>query len=265
MKKRLAVLNLLSVLLVIGVNYFSQVYRFNDTTIGEVSDRYTNLFTPAGYAFAIWGLIFLSLSGYVIFQINRVFFSKKKSDFIEQTGYWFMLANLLNTCWVLAFIYEYTGTSVLIMLGLLFSLIQIIIRTNMERWDAPISIIALVWWPICLYSGWIAVATITNISAYLVKINWKGFGITEELWTLIMIMIAVMLNVFMIIHRNMREFALVGIWALVAIYVRHQNAYQIIALTALAGAIILFISVGIHGYIYRRTNPGVKLKERIDS
>lgn len=265
MKAYIAILNALSVLLVIGVNYISQALRLNNTTIGELSNQYDNLFTPAGYAFSIWGLIFLGLLAYSIFQIKRVFFSEKKSDFVHQTGYWFLIANLLNASWVIAFVYEYTALSVVIMLGILFSLVQIIVRTNMERWNAPISVIAFVWWPICLYSGWIAVATIANIAAYLTKIGWNGFGMSDQTWTVIMLVVAVALNLFMIIRRNMREFAMVGVWALIAIFVRHQNSYSTIALVAIIGAAMLLIVAGIHGYQNRATAPDKKLKERLRS
>ena len=263
MKKKLALLNLFSVVLVIAVNYVSQSIRINETTIGEVSNKYFNLFTPAGYAFAIWGLIFLALLAYGIFQVRRAFFSDLKSDFIGQTGYWFIVANLLNCTWVFAFTFDYTGLSVLIMLGILVSLIKIILNTNMERWDAPIGIIAFVWWPICLYSGWIAVATIANISAYLSKLGWDGGFLSESSWTIVMVLVATILNLIMIKTRNMREFALVGIWALFAIYIRHKENMETIAYTALAGCIVLFIAIAIHGYQNRETNPGKKLLEKL--
>lgn len=263
MKKKLSILNLVSVVLVIAVNYISQVFSFNDTTIGEISSRYANLFTPASYAFAIWGLIFLLLMAYGIFQVRRAFFSEKESPFIEQTRYWFVLANLLNCCWVFAFVYDYTGLSVLIMFGILFSLIKIILNTNMERWDAPIATIAFIWWPICLYSGWISVATIANIAAYLSKIDWNGGPFSEITWTISMIVVAIVLNLLMIWKRNMREFALVGVWALFAIYSRHQDGYSSIAYTALSGAIILFIAIGVHGFKNRETNPFLKFQERL--
>ncbi len=263
MKKTLSILNLISVVFVIVVNYVSQALRLNDTTIGEVSKKYDNLFTPAGYAFAIWGLIFLGLLAYAIFQVQRAFFSEKASPFIEQTGYWFILANVLNAAWVIAFVYDYTGLSVVIMLGILLSLIKIILNTNMERWDAPIEVIALVWWPICLYSGWIAVATIANVSAYLTKIGWDGFGIGNQEWTIIMIAIATLLNTVMIWKRNMREFAIVGVWSLIAIFVRHRNSIDSLANMALTCSIILFVIIGIHGFRNRETNPGVKLMERL--
>lgn len=263
MKKTLALINLFSVVLVIAVNYISQAIRINETTIGEVSNEYFNLFTPASYAFAIWGLIFLALVAYGIFQVRRAFFSDKQSEFIEQTGYWFLVANLLNCTWVFAFAYGYTGLSVLIMLGILGSLIKIILNTNMERWDAPIGIIAFAWWPICLYSGWIAVATIANVSAYLTKIGWDGFGIGDQEWTIIMIAVATLLNIIMVWKRNMREFAIVGVWSLIAIFVRHRNSIDTLANMALACSIILFVIIAIHGYRNRKTNPGFKLMERL--
>ena len=129
-KKKLALLNLFSVILVIGVNAASQILRFNDTTNGEVSYKYFNLFTPADYAFAIWGVIFLGLIAYSVFQVRRAFFSHKNSDFIEQTGYWFALANFLTTAWVFAFTYEYIGLSVLIMIGILVSLLKVVINKH---------------------------------------------------------------------------------------------------------------------------------------
>ncbi|MBU2948609.1 tryptophan-rich sensory protein [Zobellia uliginosa] len=263
MKKRLALLNLLSVLFVIGINYISQMYRLNNTTIGEISGRYDNLFTPAPYAFSIWGIIFLGLLAYAIFQVKRAFFSTKKSEFIEQTGYWFIIANLLNSAWVLAFVFDYTGLSVLIMLGILIALIKIITNTHMEKWDAPIEIIALVWWPICLYSGWITVATIANISAYLTKLGWNGAPLSEVSWTIILIAIAAGINLAITWTRNMREFALVGVWALVAIFIRHKDDFKVVAYSALAAGVVLFVSSMAHAMRNRETNPGQKLKERL--
>ena len=260
-KKTLAILNTLSVILVLFVNFASQKFNFNNTTIAEISNRYDNLFTPAAYAFSIWGLIFLNLIIYSFYQIKRSFLSTKKSDFILQTGSWFLLSNLLNACWVIVFSYNLIGLSVVIMLGILFSLVQIIIRTQMERWNAPIGIIACVWWPICLYAGWISVATIANIATYLVKIQWHGWGITPTGWTLIMIAIVAILNLYLLISRNMREFVLVAVWALVAIFVKHQTTNPAIAYTAITIAVLLLIATATHGYQNKETNPFVKFKE----
>lgn len=265
MKKILAIANWASVLLVIAVNYISQALRLNNTTIGEISGKYDNLFTPASYAFAIWGLIFLGLLAYGIFQLRNAFSGNTYSEFILKTGYWFVIANVLNSFWVLAFVYDLTGLSVLVMLGILFSLIKIILNTNMERWDAPLSTIIFIWWPICLYSGWISVALIANIAAYLTKLDWNGGYLSNVSWTIIMIIIAALLNLIMVLKRNMREFALVGIWALFAIYRRHRDDYENIAHTAIIACAILLVTVMVHGFQNRKTNPVRKLREGLKS
>ncbi|MCM5662014.1 tryptophan-rich sensory protein [Galbibacter mesophilus] len=263
--KRLAILNTSSVIAVILVNYISQAFRLNGTTIGEVSSQYENLFTPAGYAFSIWGIVYLGLIAFVAFQIRRAFFSKKASEFIQKMGYNFAIANIANALWVIAFHYDFILTSVFLMLIILYSLLKIVLSNNMEKWDAPIEIIAFVWWPICIYSGWIAVATIANIAAFLTKIGFDGGGLSEVSWTFLMIVIATILNILMIFKRNMREFALVGVWALVAIYVRHQETQENIAFVALGGAAVIAIYVMLHGFRNRATSPFVKLKQRLRS
>jgi hypothetical protein len=224
-----------------------------------LSDEYFNLFTPAPYAFAIWGFIYIALIALVIFQIYQAFGPRKNLIFIRQTGIWLFIANIANAAWVTVWLYEETWLSVLIMVVLLFSLLRIVYKTNMERWDAPFSVIAFYWWPICLYSGWVTVATIANISAYLAKIEWGAFGIAEESWTFIMIAITVIINILMVKYRNMREFGLVAIWALVAIALRHTENHFNISIAAYAGVAILLLYISYHGYINRKTTPMFKM------
>jgi len=259
MSKKLSVLNFLSVILVIAVNYFAQAGRFNNNTIASLSREYDNLFTPAGYAFSIWGIIFISLLFYTGFQLYKAFSSYFDSGIILKTGYWFIIANLANALWVIVWLYEYTFISVIVMFVILGSLLKIVINTNMERWDAPLKTIAFTWWPICLYAGWIAVASIANVAAYLSKIGWDGWIFSESQWTVIMIGIAVIVNSLMIYKRNMREFALVGVWALIAIYVRHESENQLIAYSAIGGATLLLAHISYHGFVNRKTNPFHKM------
>ena len=258
---RLAVLNGLSVVLVLFVNYYSQTGGINNKTVGELSAKYNTLFTPAGYAFSIWGIIFLSLIAYSVYQIHLAIKVDKPLKEHQQTGYLFALVNLGNASWIIAWLYEFTGLSVIIIVLMLVGLLRIITNTNMERWDAPWKTIAFVWWPICWYAGWISVATIANVSAYLVKLGWTGGPLTETTWAVIMIVIATIVNLYMIWTRNMREFALVGIWALIAIFIRHQNELVSIAYPAIACAILLGVNVTIHGYKNRMTNPILKMQE----
>lgn len=259
MTRNLSVLNLLSVILMIIVSYYSQTIRLNDNTIGGVSDHYENLFTPAGYAFSIWGLIYLALLVYCFFQLNRAFEGAGETKFIKQTGPWFIIANVANAAWVVAWLYENTLLSIILMFIILASLVMVIRNTNMERWDAPFKIIAFTWWPICFYAGWITVATIANVAAHLTNIGWRGWFLSETQWTVIMLLVAVLINFLIVYRRNMREFALVGIWALVAIFVRHTGGNATVAYTALGGAIVLFIYVSYHGHKNRKSNPMYKM------
>ena len=262
MVKKLAVFNFLSVILVIFVNFLGQSGIINGKTVGEISDKYSNLFTPSGYAFSIWGLIFLSLLVFSGFMLYQAFSKNKYTDFIKKTSGWFMVANIATSLWVFAWLYEFVGLSVILMFLILVKLLKIIINNNMEKWDAPFPIIAFYWWPVCLFSGWISVASIANMASYLSKIGWDGAIFSEVEWTVIMIGVAVIINLLMIYLRNMREFALVGVWALFAIYIRHQGTEELIAKTALAGAILLFLNISYHGFINRKQTPFYRMINR---
>lgn len=254
-QQTLSILNMVAVLFTIGINYYSQLYTINGNKVSDMSDEYNNLFTPAGYAFAIWGIIFLALLIFAGYQIYRTLVRKETFNFISQSGLWFALATVGTGLWILVWLYDYTLVSVLVMLVILFSLIKIVVNTNMEMWQAPAKTIVFGWWPISIFAGWIAVATIANFSAYFSKIGWEGAPLSATSWTIVLIVIATLLNLVLIYTRGMREFAMVGVWALMAIYVRHQNSYETIATTALAGAALIFISVFVHAFKNRKLNP----------
>lgn len=262
MNKTWSYLNLLSVLIVLLVNGISQTGIWPYPTVGEISRKYDTLFTPAGYAFAIWGLIFIGLLGFAIYSIYRSYRYDRDNEFIGRSAPWFIGANLLNAAWVVVFTKVWIGISVLLIFGLLGCLILIIRRLHMERWDAPIGTIAFVWWPICLYSGWVSVAALANSALYLQFVQWDGWGIRPESWTLALVLVAIALNVFMVLSRNMREFALVGAWALAAIALRHWGTTGPLCYVPLAGAAWLILLAGWHGYKNRSTNPMTKLRER---
>lgn len=257
MKKSLQITNGVALLAVIIVNFLATRGIFNGATVGDVSARYQSYFTPAGYAFSIWSVIYLGLIAFVIFQGRSLFKEREKEadKAVAQIGWWFVVSCIANILWLFAWLYDYIGLSVVIMALLLFALVRIIIQTHMETVDAPLQKIVFVWWPFSIYSGWIAVAIIANTAAYLTKVGWQRLGIGEFSWTMIMIMAVGVINLALTWTRNMREFALVGVWGLVAVAVANWGEEQPIAFTALATAAILFISSGIHGFINRKRFP----------
>jgi hypothetical protein len=259
MKKNtlIALVNTLSLIVALVVNYLATAKQIFGVSMKDQSEKYFNLFTPAPYAFSIWGFIYLFLLlflGYQFYQIIR----KNLDGSIQQIGYWFAIANFGNALWIIAFMNDLVVESMGVMLVILYSLIRITLKTNMERWHAPAKTIAFVWWPISFYFGWITVATIANASALMIFLGYDGSPLTPQIWTILLMVIATIIYITMIWKRSMREYSLVGVWALIAIAVKNWDNEQSIAYTAVGLALIIFINSGIHGFQNRKTLPFFK-------
>ena len=265
MKKILQISNGIALVSTIFINYLSNTGAINNTTIGGLSDGLKSLFTPAGYAFAIWGFIYLLLLGFIVYQGRSLFVKVRNDDFVLKIGWWFVISCFFNCCWIFAWLYGYTGLSCIIIFLQLIALLKIVINNDMELYDEPMSVIAFLWWPFVFYSGWVTVASIACVASYLTKIGWDGFGISEVTWTVIMIVIAMVVNLLVIYKRNMREFALVGAWALIAIaYANYENHMTIVYAAGVAAGILIIASM-IHGYLNRATSPLEKCKDHFAS
>ncbi|WP_159469968.1 tryptophan-rich sensory protein [Dyadobacter sp. 3J3] len=248
MKKTLQLSNIIALIITIIMNYLSNTGIFNQSTMASVSAKYQNLFTPAGYAFSIWGLIYIGLIAFAIYQSQGLFNSKETPDVVGKIGWMFVLSCVANCLWILAWLYDYTGASVIIMTALLLSLCSIVVRTRMEFDLITFKRVALEWWPFAMYFGWITVAIIANVAAYLTKIQWDGFGISAVNWTIIMILAAMFINLFVTWNRNLRESASVGIWALIAVAVANWELNKTVAYSAIIASVIIFISCGAHSF-----------------
>ncbi len=237
----LLILNSITLVLVLLVNYLSNSGAFGSATVGEISARYDNLFTPAGYAFVIWGVIYLLLIFFVGYQWYE-WIKNRSDEYLKRTGIWFILSNLANGFWILAWTSDRIGLSFMLLVALLITLMILMFRLRLEIWDAPVRIIAFVWWPICIYLGWIIVATLANLSAFSVSLNPDNAFALNYLWVVILIISAMVVYLLLIFYRNMREAAFVGIWALVAIAVKQWQASEIVAYAALLASAVLFVT-----------------------
>ena len=241
MIKKLQIANGFFLVFTIIFNYLSNTGIFNGKTIANVSNQYQNLFTPAGYAFSIWGVIYLLLIGFVFYTGRSLFKpSKNEADgFVEKIGWWFVISCIANCVWILTWLYGYTGLSVLVLLVSLISLLKILLEaltyhsSNTQKW--------FINFPFQIYTGWVSVALIAAAAAWLTKIGWNGWGISEINWTIILIVIASIIHLFMTWKKNAQIFALVAVWALVAIAMANKELSQEIYYTALIAAGILLI------------------------
>ena len=96
--------------------------------------------------------------------------------------------------------------------------------------------------PFQIYAGWVSVALIAAVAAWLTKIEWSGWGISEINWTIILMIIASIIHLLMTWKKNAPVFALVAVWALVAIAMANKEMSQEIYFTALIAAGIVFVS-----------------------
>ncbi|WP_164110712.1 MULTISPECIES: tryptophan-rich sensory protein [Sphingobacterium] len=246
MNKSLQILNIVALVATIGINYLSNNGLFNGETMATISGKYHNLFTPAGYAFSIWGLIFIGLCGFVFYYGPFTRQTKAKEKILSNVGWWFTISCVANCLWVITWLYEYTLLTIPIMVLLFVALLKIITNTRrelkIEDWKTSIFFRL----PFYIYSGWISVALIANVAAYLKKVQWAGFGVSETLWTIVMFSIAALIHLFMIWKRNMVAFGLVSVWALIAIAMANKPSNHTVYLAAIVTAIILFVNAVVH-------------------
>lgn len=233
-------INLVLFAVMIVMNYLANALPLNNKTTGEISDSFPNLFVPAGLTFSIWGLIYLLLLGYCIVQ-----FTGSNQIAITGTVTWFAATCILNSLWIVAWHYQKLPLSLLIMIGLLISLIfiNIIIR------EMPQGLIKAAFG---VYLGWICIATIANVTALLVHYRWNGFGLSDELWTIIMISTGAIIVSLSIYNLRNPFIGLAVIWAFAGIIIKRQNDYKSIIITA-AIAIIIVSAVTVLGSFRRNT------------
>lgn len=240
-------------------NYWLASGAYNGKTVADVSRQYDTLFTPANFTFSIWGVIYALLIAYVGFQWYQVGSGKQEPE-LKKEGGWFIVSNVANMCWIFVWINELVGLSVVMMIILLVALVQLTLRLNLERWDAPVRIIAFVWWPICVYFGWIILATVANVSALLVRTGWSGNPLSPETWTVVMIIVAMLIYLVLILKRSMREASIVGMWGLAGIAYRQWADHREIAYVAIGAGIVLMITVAYQAFKNIQTNPFLKMK-----
>nr|WKN38929.1 tryptophan-rich sensory protein [Tunicatimonas sp. TK19036] len=218
------------------MNYLSQSVLFDGQTIGGVSDKYSTLITPAGYAFSIWGLIYLTLGAYVYYQ---TFQASPEYNIFDRIAPPLILNLIANSLWLVAFQSEYIALSALLMLVILATLIIITIQWVKDR-ALPTHLKVKVRIPFSLYLGWISVATIVNLSVLAKYTEWNVLGLSEPTWVVIMTTVGVALAVLILLATHDVVYPLVFVWAYIAIAVAQPESEHI-RLAALGWAVVLLI------------------------
>jgi hypothetical protein len=241
----LHVANIIAFLATVAVNALANSLALNGRTTGEISDLYPTLITPAGYVFSIWGVIYTLLLVYAVFQALP---SQREKPFLSQVSWLFVLSSIFNIIWLFLWHYDLITFSVIPMFALLATLIAIYLRLQIGKSNITLKEKTCAHLPFSVYLGWITVASIANVAAALVAISWDGFGLSDVMWAILVIIIALIITMTVIVTRKDIAYSLVIIWALAGIIVKQVENQSIvltagISITIIAGtllAVILF-------------------------
>ncbi|GIK58485.1 MAG: tryptophan-rich sensory protein [Chloroflexi bacterium] len=230
---------IVSLVVAVAVNGLANALPINGITTAEISDSFAVFFVPAGYVFSIWGLIYLGLFVYAIYQALP---AQRENPRLRRTGWIFVISSIANTAWIFCWHYGYYALSVAVMAVLLGTLIAIYWRletgrtavSRAEQWAVRV--------PFSIYLGWITVATIANITILLDYVNWNGWGIAPEVWTVIMLAVAVVVAGLMALRHQDIAYLLVLVWAFAGIGVK-QAETPLVANAAWVAAAVVAVMV----------------------
>jgi hypothetical protein len=232
--------NLAAFAAVLVVNTLASTIGINGSLTGALSDGIPNLFVPSGLTFSIWGVIYLFLLLFIIWQ-----FRKTAIPALGRVGWLFVLSSAANIGWLLLWHFHLVALSMAAMLALLASLIAVYVRLGIGREPRPSA--AERWFtrvPFSVYLGWITVATIANATATLVTAGWNGFGLAPEVWTVIVMAVAALIASAILLTRRDAAYALVVAWALAGIALKRsadasQASGAVEAAAIVCGAVVV--------------------------
>lgn len=207
----------LAILATLVVNTLANALPINGLTTGDVSDRFNVYFVPAGYVFSIWGLIYLGLIAYGIFQAMP---SQRDNPHLRSTGWWIVLGCVANSAWIFLWHYEQFPLTLIAMFTLLASLLMTYLRLGIGRSQVSKAETWAVRVPFSIYLGWITVATVANVTSVLDFVKWDRFGLSEETWMVIMLIVVLAISAAMLFTRRDAAYTAVILWALAGIAIK---------------------------------------------
>ena len=224
----------------LAINTIGAVGLINGLSQKQISDMYLTLITPSPTTFGIWGIIYSLLLVSLVMMIIR----KKDSYYgvaVENISVLFRVSCVLNMVWIITFSYVWIELSVLFIFGLAVSLTLICLKLlkiqDKKRWLLPLTF--------GLYTGWLYIATVVNISAALVKIKWSGFGVASDIWAIVILIVAMLLVILVCEITRNAVFPLPIAWAYFGIYqflvapAGFHGQYGTLQTVALAGMAVL--------------------------
>ena len=216
---------IVTVLVTLVVNGLANALPLNGQNTGQISDRFDVYFVPSGYVFSIWGLIYIALIAYAIYQALP---SQRENPRLRATGWWIVLGGIANSAWIFLWHYNQFPLTLVAMLVLLATLIVTYLRLGIGRTMVTAGEKWAVHLPFSIYLGWISVATVANISDVLDFLKWDRFGIAPEIWMGIVLAAVLVIAVIMNFTRRDIAYAAVLLWALAGIAMKQASVPAVV-------------------------------------
>lgn len=239
-------------LAMIVMNTLANVLPLAGRSTGDISARFPIPFTPAGWVFSIWGVIYLALAVYVIYQAAP---SRRDDRMLDTVGWLFVLSCAFNVAWLIAWHNLEIGLTLPLMLGLFAALLAIYgtIRSGSEAARSPAGEDrdqpgsrggAFAWAvriPFSVYLGWITVATVANVAIFLYDLGWQpGMGVAVG-WSFVLVLVATAIGSWVLYRHRDAAYAAVLVWAFTGIAVKEWDAVLLSTGAIAAGGILALI------------------------
>jgi hypothetical protein len=208
-------------LITIVINILANALPINGLNTGQISDTFKVYFVPAGYVFSIWGIIYIGLIAYAVYQALP---AQRANPRMQATGWWVVLGGLANCAWIFLWQYEQFVGTVGAMLILLASLIMVYLRLGIGQTKVSTGETWAVRIPFSIYLGWITVAMVADISDVLWFVKWNQFGISAAAWMVVILGAVLVISGLMNFLRRDVAYAIVILWALAGIAAKFPQA-----------------------------------------
>lgn len=242
-KDYLLLLNLFAYLAVIAVNMMATFGSLGGRTTAQISDQYVSLFTPSGFTFSIWSVIYLLLGIYTIYQLRT-----PNNEFVKMIAPFYFMSSIFNILWILAWHYStpfYSLIAILLLLGSLLIIVKDLKGSNL-----------LTRTTFSIYCAWITVASIASLFIYLASVSDLPYNST---WYLLLANIALCLVGLLAFLKGSKNkdipYILTLIWAIIGILVKHVSvegfngeyvSIIFVGIVAIIVALVEIVMIGIN-------------------
>ena len=248
-------ISLVGVVVVVLLNWLANWLPFNDRTTGEISRLNPVPFQPAGWAFAIWSVIYALLFAFVIYSLLPV---GRRSRRVQAIAPLFLIANIANVAWLFAWHWERFTLSLIAIVILLGSLAAIygMLRTAdvSHGRTAPLQRF-LVRGTFSIYLGWITIATLANVEVWMKNGGWNGGPFGLRGWTVIFLLGGIIVAAAFAFLARDAAYPLVFAWGYLAIASEQWGSSSLVSILSgilALGAVVLTVMAALLAYDARR-------------